>query len=77
MPIFLNWIWQGSALTLMVALVVCRLRAVNAATRERIWWATLASVCLMPLVALLGTSPAGRRPSRSRSCSCRRHRTRR
>ncbi len=60
MPIFLNWIWQGSALTLVVALVVGRLRAVNAATRERIWWATLASVCAMPLVALLGSSPAGR-----------------
>ena len=58
MPILLNWIWQGSALTLVVALVVCRLRSVNAATRERIWWATFASVCVMPLVALLGSSPA-------------------
>ena len=60
MPIFLNWIWQGSALTLLVALVVCRLRAVNAATRERIWWATLAAVCLMPFVSLLGLAPAAK-----------------
>ena len=58
MPILLNWIWQGSALTLVVALVVCRLRGVNAATRERIWWATLAAVCLMPLIPLLGFAPA-------------------
>jgi beta-lactamase regulating signal transducer with metallopeptidase domain len=60
MAIFLNWIWQGSALTLLVALVVGRLRAVNAATRERIWWATLAGVCLMPFVPLLGLMPATR-----------------
>jgi beta-lactamase regulating signal transducer with metallopeptidase domain len=57
MPILLNWIWQGSALTLLVALVVCRRRAVNAATRERIWWATLGAVCLMPFVSMLGVTP--------------------
>ena len=71
MPIFLNWIWQGSALTLLVALVVGRLRAVNAATRERIWWATLAAVCLMPFVSLLGRRlPAeGRRRHRRRAAA--------
>ncbi len=57
MPILLNWIWQGSALTILVALVVCRRRAVNAATRERIWWATLGTVCLMPFVSMLGVTP--------------------
>ena len=57
MPILLNWIWQGSALTILVALVVCRRRAVNAATRERIWWATLGAVCLMPFVSMLGVTP--------------------
>lgn len=56
MPILLNWIWQGSALTILVALVVCRRRAVNAATRERIWWATLGAVCLMPFVSMLGVT---------------------
>lgn len=57
MPILLNWIWQGSALTVLVALVVCRRRAVNAATRERIWWATLGAVCLMPFISMLGVAP--------------------
>ncbi len=56
MPILLNWIWQGSALTCLVALVAGRRRGLNAATRERIWWATLGAVCLMPVVSTLGST---------------------
>jgi beta-lactamase regulating signal transducer with metallopeptidase domain len=54
MQVLLNWLWQGITLPVVVGLVVrMRGRALNAATRERIWWMTLLGVLAIPVVHLL------------------------
>jgi bla regulator protein blaR1 len=47
----INWLWQGLALTAVAAIVLSRLRRLNAATRHRVWWVTLWLVLLLPLLA--------------------------
>lgn len=61
MQLWLNWLWQGTAVT---ALVVCavRARALNAATRERVWWITLIVVAGMPVLQLLQDASEGSVP---------------
>src|SRR5262245_38861478 len=49
MQILLNWLWQGTALSVLVALAFRARPGMNAATRERIWWITLVAVAAMPL----------------------------
>jgi beta-lactamase regulating signal transducer with metallopeptidase domain len=49
MQLWLNWLWQGTAITMLVACAV-RARSINAATRERIWWITLIAVALIPML---------------------------
>lgn len=53
-----NGIWQGVLLTAVVALVLERLRRINAATRHAVWCAALVAVVTLPVVAFL-TEPAG------------------
>ena len=47
----MNWFWQGSVLTLLVAIGLRCGGRLNAATRERIWWMTAAAVLLLALAA--------------------------
>jgi beta-lactamase regulating signal transducer with metallopeptidase domain len=49
----LNWVVQGTALTVLAATGTATCRRSSAATRERIWWVTLAAVLVLPLAALL------------------------
>lgn len=53
MHVLLNWLAQGTALTIAVALGVRLHRTMNAATRERIWWIALIAVVLMPVAFIL------------------------
>lgn len=63
MHVWLNWLWQATALLLVVGFVVrMRGRALNAATRERIWWMTLLAVLgipILPLLTFVGEAPVG------------------
>lgn len=52
MHVLLNWLVQGTALTVAVAFGVRLQPRMSAATRERIWWITLIAVALMPLAYL-------------------------
>lgn len=58
MEILLNWLWQGTALAVVVALGLRACRTMNAATRERIWWMALAAVAVMPLAHLWPSAAA-------------------
>jgi len=49
----LNWLWQGALLTAVVAAGLATTRRLNAATRERVLWLTLAAVLLIPCAALV------------------------
>jgi beta-lactamase regulating signal transducer with metallopeptidase domain len=53
MHVLLNWLVQGTAVTIVVALGVRAHRTMTAATRERIWWVTLLGLTLMPAAYLL------------------------
>lgn len=53
MQLYLNWLWQGAIITLLVACVVHGRRAMNAATRERIWLITLIAVAGIPVLHLV------------------------
>jgi bla regulator protein blaR1 len=53
MQMLLNWLWQGTALTILVALGLRVRPATNAATRERVWWVALVAVAVMPLAHAL------------------------
>src|SRR6185295_11574739 len=66
----LTWLWQGLALTTLVALVMrLESRAINAPTRHVIWWSTLAGVMWLgwisspywglPPVPVRGADPIG------------------
>ena len=44
----LTWLWQGSALALLVACLLRATSSTNASTRYLIWWATLLAVLLLP-----------------------------
>ena len=60
MQILLNWLWQGTALSILVALALRAIPGMNAATRERIWWITLVAVAAMPLAhAFRADAPVG------------------
>ena len=48
MHVFLNWLVQGTAVTIIVALGVRARGTMTAATRERIWWVTVIGLTLMP-----------------------------
>jgi beta-lactamase regulating signal transducer with metallopeptidase domain len=61
MQLWLNWLWQGTAVTMLVACAV-RARSINAATRERIWWITLIVVAGMPILQLLHNTSGGGGP---------------
>ncbi len=61
MQLWLNWLWQGTAVTVLVACAV-RARSMNAATRERIWSITLIVVALIPLLQLLPAFGEGSEP---------------
>lgn len=51
-PAALNWVWQGSVLTIAVALGLRVCPRASAATRERVWWTALAAVMALGVVAL-------------------------
>ena len=53
MQLYLNWLWQGAIITLLVACAVHGRRAMNAATRERIWLITLIGVAGIPVLHLV------------------------
>jgi len=53
MHVLLNWLVQGTAVTIVVTLGVRACRTMTAATRERIWWVTLMGLTLMPVAYLL------------------------
>ena len=56
-PMF-TWLWQGSALALLVA-VVLRLRPkTGAATRYLLWWAVLVAILTLPWAGMLGLGSA-------------------
>jgi beta-lactamase regulating signal transducer with metallopeptidase domain len=61
MQLLLNWLWQGTALTASVAAGMYACRRLNAATRERIWWMTLAAVGFMPIAQLMNQRAVGAR----------------
>jgi beta-lactamase regulating signal transducer with metallopeptidase domain len=52
MTLLLNWLFQGSILTLIVAATVRASRTLNAATREGVWWLAIGAVLAMPLAGL-------------------------
>ncbi len=58
MILFLNWLVQGSVLTLIVAGGVRVCRTMSAATREVVWWVTVSGVLAMPVVSVLTTAEA-------------------
>jgi beta-lactamase regulating signal transducer with metallopeptidase domain len=53
MHVLLNWLVQGTAVTVIVALGVRARGTMTAATRERIWWVTVIGLTLMPVAYLL------------------------
>jgi len=53
MHVLLNWLVQGTAVTIVVTQGVRACRTMTAATRERIWWVTLIGLTLMPVAYLL------------------------
>src|SRR6185503_11837924 len=53
MHVLLNWLVQGTAVTIVVTLAVRASRTMTAATRERIWWVTVIGLTLMPAAYLL------------------------
>ena len=63
MQILLNWLWQGMALALLVALGLRARPAMNAATRERVWWLALIAVAAMPIAHAVTALEAGARPA--------------
>ncbi len=54
--LWINWLWQGTALTLGIAGALAMTRSLNAATRERIWGIALAALASMPLLHLASQS---------------------
>ena len=62
MEVGLNWLWQGTLLAAIVAIVIRPLGGMSAATRERIWWVTLLAVIAIPAFSLASSS-AGPPPS--------------
>ena len=53
MHVLLNWLVQGTAMAVIVALGVRAHGTMTAATRERIWWVTVIGLTLMPIAYLL------------------------
>ncbi len=49
----INWLWQGVTLTALVAAGLAATRRLNAATRYRIWWGTLALAFLLPVLPMV------------------------
>ena len=49
----INWLWQGVTLTALVAAGLAATRRLNAATRYRIWWGTLALALLLPVLPMV------------------------
>jgi beta-lactamase regulating signal transducer with metallopeptidase domain len=56
MTLLLNWLVQGSILTLIVAATVRASQTLNAATRESVWWLSIGGVLAMPLAGLCTAS---------------------
>jgi beta-lactamase regulating signal transducer with metallopeptidase domain len=48
-----QWIWQGVALVAVVSVCTGRARGISASMRYRIWWATLALLLALPVLAAL------------------------
>jgi beta-lactamase regulating signal transducer with metallopeptidase domain len=63
MHVLLNWLVQGTAVTVIVALGVRAHGTMTAATRERIWWVTVIGLTLMPVAFLLADLDAASRAS--------------
>ena len=63
MHVLLNWLVQGTAVTVVVALGVRAHGTMTAATRERIWWVTVIGLTLMPVAYLLADLDAASRAS--------------
>ena len=63
MHVLLNWLVQGTAVTVVVALGVRAHGTMTAATRERIWWVTVIGLTLMPVAYLLADLAAASRAS--------------
>lgn len=59
----LSWLWQGMAIALVVAALLCVARRLNAATRYAIWWAALVAVVALPATWTLARLAAGAPPS--------------
>jgi beta-lactamase regulating signal transducer with metallopeptidase domain len=54
-----NWVWQGSAVTLVMTLGLRLARRTSATTRHRLWWTTLIVVMTLPLAPSVWTFVAG------------------
>lgn len=54
--LWLNWLWQGALLTMLIAIGVRAYPSMNAATRERIWWSALLAVAALPALPLVSLS---------------------
>jgi hypothetical protein len=58
-----NWLWQGSALTLAAALAIRSAPRLSATTRYVVWWTTMVLVLVLPLLpwlmSLSGAPPLG------------------
>ena len=63
MHVWLNWLVQGTAVTVIVALGVRAHGTMTAATRERIWWVAVIGLTLMPVGYLLVDLDAASRAS--------------
>lgn len=58
MSVLFGWLWQGTAVTLAVALAMRLRPSLGAAARHSIWWLTLLAVLSLPLCHLVPLTPA-------------------
>ncbi|MCA1584266.1 MAG: M56 family metallopeptidase [Acidobacteria bacterium] len=58
MHLLLNWIWQASALVVILTLLIAPWRRLSAAMRHAIWWIALALVLALPLPGVVLPSAA-------------------
>ena len=59
MDVLLNWIWQGSVIAVVTAIVLVAIERSRARDRYLTVWAALLSVLALPIVAALGAAPSG------------------
>jgi beta-lactamase regulating signal transducer with metallopeptidase domain len=57
MNILLGWLWQGTALALLMALALHVVPRIGASARHAVWWLTLLAVLALPLAHLVPAPP--------------------